>query len=379
MLDPTQQQAEALYYPAQTPDSERREQPYEAPTPVKPQPQSMFNKFFIVEDGVISFSQRNITIISCLVVTSYLLIMGYISCTDGTTTCSLDHFPMISDLGKLHPYDRIFCLVMCFHCHTCLMSNIRAFYKLMDGNVDPKWNHFLYWIAFGGACALPLVGYCDEDAYPIIHPCLATGFFICYVIYSISVCAYLQKAKASFDEAGQKNIETIQFIMNFVYVIVAILIYNKFVGFGIRVVGAFGEWSLTMVLLNFFVFLNLFNDFYDTVHPEGKLVHDGKVIEIVHEEEENKGNQSMSCAPQPYEPADESQMTEAPVVPVNPIFPSEEIEQEPEEQEINSSAEIVKDEEEEPNFTIQAPEEEPCPSKEVSAAGVISPEKNELE
>ena len=109
---------------------------------------------------------------------------------------------MISDLGKLHPYDRIFCLVMGFHCYTCLMSNLRANYKAMYGIMDNSTNSFLFWIGTVGAVFLPLVGYCDEDAYKIIHPCLATGFFICYVIYAVYLANFLSKNKDKFDAAA---------------------------------------------------------------------------------------------------------------------------------------------------------------------------------
>ena len=68
-----------------------------------------------------------------------------------------------------------------------------------------------------------------------------------------------------------------KYLVGFIYTIVYVLVMNKFV-LGIKVVGAIGEWALTIVLLNFFVFMNLFNDFYDSVHPVGKLVHPTKPV-----------------------------------------------------------------------------------------------------
>jgi hypothetical protein len=272
-----QEKASAFNYPARAQEAEKF---IGGPTPPpKPVP-SIFNKFFIVDDGVISFSQRNITLISCGIVTSFLLGMAYICCNDGTETCNWEHFPMISDMGKLHPYDRIFCLVMCFHCHTCLMSNIRAFYKLLYPLISPSLNSFLFYIGLGGACALPLVGYCDEDMYPLIHPCLATGFFICYVVYSFYTAAILKANKSKFDAAGQKNVDNVSYFISLMYFIAGVFVFNKFY-YGSRFLGAMIEWSLALVLINFFVFVNLFNDFYDSVHSEAKLVHPNKAVATV--------------------------------------------------------------------------------------------------
>jgi len=54
--------------------------------------------------------------------------------------------------------------------------------------------------------------------------------------------------------------------------IVILAIINKFGIIDVKGLGPIVEWSLTIVLLNFFLFLNMFNNFYDTVSPPGKLV-----------------------------------------------------------------------------------------------------------
>lgn len=59
----------------------------------------------------------------------------------------------------------------------------------------------------------------------------------------------------------------------FVYGLAGLAILNKIGVFDIKILGAAIEWTLTFILLNFFVFLNLFNNYYDTVHTVGKLVH----------------------------------------------------------------------------------------------------------
>lgn len=154
-------------------------------SPPKPQPESLFNKWFVVEEGTISISQRNLTIISGFIVTGYLAIMLAWCCYDGEVSCEIWHLPDISELGKRHPWDRLYCLIMTFHCMTCLQGNIRAFYKLNYDNKDQGWNRTIYWIGFVGTFLLPPVGYLDKDMSPIIHPCLATGFFICLTAYCL--------------------------------------------------------------------------------------------------------------------------------------------------------------------------------------------------
>lgn len=124
----------------------------------------------------------------------YLLIMLLVCCNDGTRpNCSLFDLPNISDLGRIHPWDRLYCLVMTFHCMTCLQSNVRAFYKLNYDNEDQGTNRFLFWIGFIGTFLLPPVGYFDEKMVPILHPCLATGFFICFILYSLTALSVLVK------------------------------------------------------------------------------------------------------------------------------------------------------------------------------------------
>ena len=46
--------------------------------------QSWFAKWFVVEDGVISVSLRNMTIVCGLSITVALLLILYFSCNDGT-------------------------------------------------------------------------------------------------------------------------------------------------------------------------------------------------------------------------------------------------------------------------------------------------------
>lgn len=88
--------------------------PYRAGPPPTPTP-SAFNKFFVMEDGVISLSLRWMTIIgSGLVV---FLIAGSALATWylGMLTYDSTHWPFISDISGLPLFDRMYCLVFMFY------------------------------------------------------------------------------------------------------------------------------------------------------------------------------------------------------------------------------------------------------------------------
>lgn len=49
----------------------------------------------------------------------------------------------------------------------------------MFGIADSKTNNTLFYVGYVATFLLPPVGFFDCDAYPVFHPCLAMGFFIC--------------------------------------------------------------------------------------------------------------------------------------------------------------------------------------------------------
>lgn len=63
-----------------------------------------------------------------------------------------------------------------------------------------------------------------------------------------------------------------------IYVIGVLFVINELEIVQINILGKIVEWSLALVLINFFVFLNFFNNFYDSVHPVCKLVHPQEAV-----------------------------------------------------------------------------------------------------
>ena len=74
---------------------------------------SFFATWFVMEDGVISISLRNLTISCSLLITVTLLLILYASCNDGTGryVCTLEKWPMISDVINQEMYNRTFILL----------------------------------------------------------------------------------------------------------------------------------------------------------------------------------------------------------------------------------------------------------------------------
>ena len=99
-------------------------QPIQTPLPQTQQPvaprrpaKSLFEPFFVIEDGVISLSLKNLTVIGCLLISGSLLSMLYMTCTNGyldKLDCT-ERLPMISDVICLPIYDRIFCILTIFY------------------------------------------------------------------------------------------------------------------------------------------------------------------------------------------------------------------------------------------------------------------------
>lgn len=67
--------------------------------------------FYVIDDGVISLSLKTMTIVYGLAISITLLAELIVTCTDGTFTCTLDEFPMVSTVIALEMYDRIFILL----------------------------------------------------------------------------------------------------------------------------------------------------------------------------------------------------------------------------------------------------------------------------
>jgi Frag1/DRAM/Sfk1 family len=226
-----------------------------------------------VEDGVISVSLRNLTIVSALSITLALILILIASCNDGTGryVCTIQKWPMISDVINQEMYNRTFILLTAIFMYGVQQVNLRAFYKMCYGKVNNGRNDTMMYIGIASMVALPMVGIFDESMWKVLHGLSAGVFFIGFMIYARMLACSLHNVKDQFDTQTQANIDNM-------YNHVTGLILTT-LGFGISMAlkGAGGitailEWATTFYFVNFFSIASFANDFYDSVHEPGKLV-----------------------------------------------------------------------------------------------------------
>ena len=75
-----------------------------------------FERFWVTENGVISVSVRNLTVIGCMILTVNLLANLYVACEYELVECTFDNFPGISSVVGLPLWDRLICLTATFYC-----------------------------------------------------------------------------------------------------------------------------------------------------------------------------------------------------------------------------------------------------------------------
>lgn len=232
---------------------------------------SYFEKFFVLQDGVISLSLRDMTLFSCIAISASLLGMLYISCTNELVECSLDLLPMISDVICLPYFDRIFCILTCFFTMAVHQVNARAFYKKLDGIASPETNDLLLILALISCVSLPAIGFFDEHLYKTIHGVSAALFFGSTGFYAFIIGGVMAKNKDKFPENGNEidRMNQMKWAM-----------LGTLLTFGISV-GVWGsnfwltplsEWAITLIYVNYFAVLVFTSQYYDSIHPYGKLV-----------------------------------------------------------------------------------------------------------
>ena len=74
---------------------------------------AQFFHFFVVQEGVIRYSLRDLTTLCTFVITLSFLAMLYLACSNEDLECSIAELklPMISDVVALPVFDRIFILL----------------------------------------------------------------------------------------------------------------------------------------------------------------------------------------------------------------------------------------------------------------------------
>ena len=221
-----------------------------------------FAPFFIVENGVVSFSLRDITLVSGLSITVALLWMLYVTCTDGTFECSLTQFPMVSNVIGLKMYDRTFLFMTSFLMFGANIGNIRAFYKKQYGVVPDGSNDLLLLLGLVASLSLPLIGVFDMYKWKLPHAVCAVLFFGCFGFYCNILASNLYAHRDRFPAEEQASISSMKTHAR------TLMILLVLTGLSALLHGPTApiEWALVLYYVNFFGIASYANSFYSSVH-----------------------------------------------------------------------------------------------------------------
>lgn len=206
-----------------------------------------------MEEGVISLSLRSLTLVFSSAVTATLLLILVASCNDGTGkyVCTLQDWPMISDVINQEMYTRIFILLTVIFMFSVQQANVRAYYKQLYGKIDDSRNSSIMTWGIVAMLALPLIGIFDEDRWTSVHGICAGIFFGCFMIYGRQLSVALNEVKSQFDENTQKAIDTMYTHVTGI-IVTTVLFGVSFAYKGHGGITAIFEWVAVLYYLNFF-------------------------------------------------------------------------------------------------------------------------------
>jgi Frag1/DRAM/Sfk1 family len=234
---------------------------------------SWFSQWFVMEDGVISVSLKNMTILFALTITGALVAMLVASCNDGKGDyiCTFKEWPMVSDVIVQEMYNRTFILLTAIFMFGVQQVNLRAFYKQLYGKISNGRNDTMMYIGLASMVALPMVGIFDEHMWKTMHGISAGVFFGGFMIYARLLGNAIYEVRDQFPAEEQSAIKSIHNnITGLVLTTLAFVVSLALKGSG--GLTAILEWATVFYFVNFFSIASFANPYYDSVHEPGKLV-----------------------------------------------------------------------------------------------------------
>jgi hypothetical membrane protein len=210
------------------------------------------------------------TIIGGIIITGTLTAILIASCNDGTGNykCTLQEWPMISDVICQEMYNRIFILLTAIFMFGIQQVNLRAFYKQLYGKISNGRNDTMLWFGIISTLALPLIGIFDEKLWTKVHGVVAVIFFGCFLIYSRLMGNALHETRSQFPPEEQPAIDSIyRNISGLLWTTIAFGI--SIAHFGSGGISAILEWATVFYFVNFFGIASFANPYYDAVHQPG--------------------------------------------------------------------------------------------------------------
>ena len=123
---------------------------------------SIFDIFFIVQDGLISYSLKSTTIIVGLTIISILLGELYYVCSTGARDCSPKVFPTISKtIITYEEFNKIFLVSVTLFSWAVVSSIVRSFYKMLHGVISVGTNNTYMAFGYVIVASFPLIGIFD--------------------------------------------------------------------------------------------------------------------------------------------------------------------------------------------------------------------------
>ena len=233
---------------------------------------SEWSRFFIFDDGVISFSLKDITIILSILADFIYVFIAWRSCTQGQVQCDSKVWPMISDILALKPYDRLFICLTTFYTLGIMQINMRAFFKKLYGIIPNKSNDRIFKVGIPALFALPCIGIFDEYDYRPIHYLSAGTFFLSFTLYCVWLSNALHDNIDKFPESEKRSIRTLKsqtYIV--IFACTGMIISCFYYGTVNRITPAL-EWFTALFVINFFMIMNLTNQYYDSIHMPDKII-----------------------------------------------------------------------------------------------------------
>ncbi len=272
---PVTDETKVMYVPVYQPSIQHQQYPpmpptYQPETPVVSESVKVphndvpfFERFWVTENGVISISVRNMTVIACLLMTLSLAANLYVAC-ETAFECKTTNFPTISKVVGLPIWDRLACLTTTFYCMGAHQIAIRCFYKKLYGKASHQSNDWLLILGIVTTISAPLTAYFDIYDHADIHTPLSYLFFGSMSGYALILAQQLKKHKESFPKGSHPEINRTALIANLITASLAALGFFQF--YDDRYV-PICQWVCAALIINFFAFSIYTNEYYESIHP----------------------------------------------------------------------------------------------------------------
>ncbi len=155
---------------------------YEMQTEEKEQ-KGLIDETYDVKEAVM-IPLQPLTVLSTVALMILFGFLGYYGCHNiDEITCSVDSFPLLSDIIRQRYYDRVFIFAMVFHATFVQFANIRAYYQKFSGVFSSCVNDLLYWVGIVTCLCQVTVGVIDNQLDNGIHSAIGATFYIGIFLY----------------------------------------------------------------------------------------------------------------------------------------------------------------------------------------------------